>query len=164
MSTTYPTTPLAPQSFPPAEVRAHERTYHRFLELVRYAVLAHLVGGSFIVLAFFTGAGWVAALVVAGVILGLGVYLIRQLDEGGPAVKVANLVMTTVEEEDHADRIVERAETEPPHVAAVAPQANPPGGYGVGRWIVVVLFALAAAGWLALTLPTLTSMLSFIGG
>jgi hypothetical protein len=164
MSTTYPTTPLAPQPFPPAEVRAHERTYHRFLELVRYAVLAHLVVGSFIVLAFFTGAGWGSALVVAAVILALGVYLIRQLDQGGPAVKVANLVMTTVEEEDHADRIMERAETEPPHAAAVDPQANLPGRYGPGRWVVVVLFVLAAAGWLALSLPTFTSMVSFTGG
>jgi hypothetical protein len=164
MSTTYPTTPLAPQPFPPAEVRAHERTYHRFLELVRYAVLAHLVVGSFIVLAFFTSAGWGPALFVAAVILALGVYLNRQLDHGGPAVQVANLVMTTVEEEDHADRIVERAETEPPHEVAVDPQADLPEKYGPGRWVVVALFVLAAGGWLALTLPTFSSMLSFMGG
>jgi hypothetical protein len=34
----------------------------------------------------------------------------------------------------------------------------------VGRWVVVVLFVLAVAGWLAQTRPTLTSMLSFISG
>jgi hypothetical protein len=165
MSTTYPAAHAVIDHIPASEVRAHERTYHRFLELVRYAVLAHLAGGGFIVLAFFTNAGWGAALIVAAIVLAGGLYLIRRLDVGGPAVQVANLVMTTVEEEAHAEPADQRvvmlrgraAAATAPDSAEAAPQAAGQPAYL--RWLLLALYVIAAAGWLALSAPTLATML-----
>jgi hypothetical protein len=149
---------------PPAEVRAHERTYHWFIELVRYAVLAHLAAGAFIVLSFFTNAGWVTGLVVGLVMLIAGLYLIRRMDEGGGGAQAANLFMTTVAEKAGRDTIAERAAEAPAEPAvfvapaeAAQPQSSQP--FGRARWVMVGLFAVVAAGYLSLTLPTLAGML-----
>jgi len=74
------------------------RTYHGFLIGIRYVVLAHIVIGSFLILAFCTSTAWMGALAVALVELAVGLFLARDRETVGWPSEMATLVMTTAAE------------------------------------------------------------------
>ncbi|MBC7168092.1 aa3-type cytochrome c oxidase subunit IV [Phenylobacterium sp.] len=80
------------------DINEQARTYHRFLFLVRWAVVAHVVAGTTFVIAFCTSAGWMSALIVGAILLAIGVFVARRLDSDGPVAQAAAPLMTTVAE------------------------------------------------------------------
>ncbi|MFZ5720893.1 MAG: hypothetical protein ACOY5Y_15645 [Pseudomonadota bacterium] len=152
---------IHPTAQPPreAEVRAHERTYGRFLVLVRYGVLAHLVAGTFIVLAFFTEASvWVAALAAAA-ILALGLRSIRRIETPADTTKALELTLTTVLEEGGPAAAAWPEGRERP-AADAAPAHPEPASYGTAERVTVgVLYLLVVGFWATLAIPSFLGIL-----
>jgi hypothetical protein len=96
--------PLRPA--PPQQLR----TYHGFLIALRYIVLAHIVGGTFLILTFCTATPWPGAFVIALVELIIGLWFARDRQTVGAASEMATLVMTTAAESGRHYRPERRAD------------------------------------------------------
>lgn len=156
--------PHANHPHPTEEVRTHERTYHRFLVLVRYGVLAHLAAGTFIVLGFFTNVGLWAAVLVGGLILLLGIPAIRNIERPTPSTRALNLTMTTVVEEGGPGSAAWTGGRSRPVGEAEAPSGGA-ASYGLAaRATVGVLYILVVGLWAAISIPSFLGILGALPG
>ena len=85
------------------DVSEQRRTYHAFLIVARYVVLAHIVVGSFFVLTLAGGASWLQGLVVALICLVVGLYFAKDRDHMSRASEVATLFTSTAADSGHTD-------------------------------------------------------------
>jgi hypothetical protein len=76
-------------------------TYHHLLIALRYVVLAHVVVGSFLVLAFCTSAGIFAAIVIAALELAVGLALAKDRKRPNWMSEAATLFISTSADSGH---------------------------------------------------------------
>jgi hypothetical protein len=91
------------------DITEQRRTYHAFLILARYVVLANIVAGAFLILAL-TGGGWLRAAIAALACLIVGLYFAKDRREVTAASSVGALVATTAAESGHTDQAGAAAE------------------------------------------------------
>lgn len=79
------------------------RTYHHVLIAIRYVVLAHIVVGTFLVLAFCTRAGFWGGLFAALIELWIGLYFAKDGHRHAWPSEVATLFISTGGEKEDYD-------------------------------------------------------------
>jgi hypothetical protein len=86
---------IANPSRPSADIRQQLRTYHHVLIALRYVVLAHIVVGSFLILAFCTPAGVLGGGFIALVELACGLVLAKDRNHQTWLSEAATLFVST---------------------------------------------------------------------
>ena len=76
-------------------------TYHHVLIALRYIVLAHIVVGSFLILAFCTPAGILGALVVVAIELAIGLVMAKDRRRPTWLSEFATLFISTSADSGH---------------------------------------------------------------
>jgi hypothetical protein len=93
--------PVTDAPTPARVLREKLTTYHHVLIALRYVVLAHIVVGSFLVLAFCTPAGILGALVVVAIELAVGLALARDRKRPTWLSEFATLFISTSADSGH---------------------------------------------------------------
>ncbi|HWE46098.1 MAG TPA: hypothetical protein VG407_08715 [Caulobacteraceae bacterium] len=90
-------------------IREKLGTYHHFLIAARYIVLAHVVVGTFLVMAFASQATVFSAFVVALIELIIGLYVAKERKPGNWVSGAATLLMDTSADSGHVieDRVAQ---------------------------------------------------------
>jgi len=84
-------------------LREKQITYHHLLIALRYVVLAHIMVGTFLILAFATPAGLLGGFVVAAIELAVGLVLAKDRKQPTWLSEAATLFISTSADSGHTD-------------------------------------------------------------